>query len=69
MGIKTPLEALEKLNHTICLNSAVIKWGVDEDDNIDCVDEYEFAKCYTIIRNALKRKGGNHNARTRTTKS
>ena len=47
------LEALEKLNHTICLNSPTIKWGIDKYDHIDCKDEEEFVKCYNIIRKAL----------------
>ena len=47
------LEALEKLNHTICLNSPVIKWSIDEYDHIDCKDEKEFVKCYNIIEQAL----------------
>ena len=49
------LEALEKLNHTICLNSPTIKWGIDTYDHIDCKDDKEFVKCYNIIRKALKR--------------
>ncbi|HKM30260.1 MAG TPA: hypothetical protein VJZ51_05855 [Bacilli bacterium] len=49
------LEALEKLNHTICLNSPTIKWGIDTYDHIDCKDEKEFVKCYNIIEQALKR--------------
>ena len=49
------LEALEKLNHTICLNSPVIKWSIDEYDHIDCKDEKEFVKCYNIIEKALER--------------
>ena len=50
------LEALEKLNHTICLNSPVIKWSIDEYDHIDCKDEKEFVKCYNIIEQALIQK-------------
>ena len=50
------LEALEKLNHTICLNSPTIKWGIDEYDHIDCKSESEFVKCYNIIRKALIQK-------------
>jgi phosphotransferase system IIA component len=50
------LEALEKLNHTICLNSPVIKWGVDTYDHIDCKSESEFAKCYKIVLEALDQK-------------
>ena len=47
------LEALEKINHTICLNSPTIKWGIDTYDHIDCKDEKEFVKCYNIIEQAL----------------
>ena len=43
------------MNHTICLNSPTIKWGIDTYDHIDCKDEKEFVKCYNIIRKALKR--------------
>ena len=50
------LEALEKLNHTICLNSPVIKWSIDEYDHIDCKDEKEFVKCYQVIEKALIQK-------------
>ena len=50
------LEALEKLNHTICLNSPVIKWGIDAYDYIDCKNEKEFAKCYQAIEKALIQK-------------
>ena len=49
------LEALEKINHTICLNSPTIKWSIDEYDHIDCKDEKEFVKCYNIIEQALER--------------
>ena len=50
------LEALEKINHTICLNSPTIKWGIDTYDHIDCKDEKEFVKCYNIIEQALIQK-------------
>lgn len=49
------LEALEKLNHTICLNSPTIKWGIDTYEHIDCKDDKEFVKCYNIIRKAIAR--------------
>jgi hypothetical protein len=44
-------EALEKLNHTICLNANTggIKWGVDTDEHIDCVSVDEFCDCYDVL--------------------
>lgn len=50
------LEALEKINHTICLNNLEhnIKWALDKYDNCDCRDFTEFAKCYDTIETALK---------------
>ena len=50
------LEALEKLNHTICLNSPTIKWRIATYEHIDCKDDKEFVKCYNIIRKALIQK-------------
>lgn len=47
------LEALEKINHTLCLNSHRIEFGVDE-DNIDCKNVEEFVECYNITRKYLK---------------
>lgn len=51
------LEALEKLNHTICLNNCekTLKFGIDDDEHIDCKDVYEFVDCYNIIEQALKK--------------
>ena len=50
------LEALEKLNHTICLNldNKTLVFGLDKYDNCDCKDIYEFSKCYEFIETALK---------------
>lgn len=52
----SPLEALEKLNHTICLNinNKTLTFGIDKYDDCDCKDIYEFSKCYDIIEKALK---------------
>lgn len=52
------LEALEKLNHTICLNNCekTLKFGIDDDEHIDCKDVYEFVECYNIIETSLRRK-------------
>lgn len=51
------LEALEKINHTICLNNCekTLKFGIDDDEHIDCNDVYEFVDCYNIIKDALTR--------------
>ena len=46
------LEALEKINHTLCLNSHRIEFGVDE-DSIDCKNIEEFVECYNTIRKYL----------------
>ena len=46
------LEALEKINHTLCLNSHKIEFGVDE-DSIDCKNVEEFVECYNTIRKYL----------------
>lgn len=47
------LEALEKINHTLCLNSHKIEFGVDE-DSIDCKNVEDFVECYNTIRKYLK---------------
>lgn len=53
------LEALEKIDHTICLafgenNKAL--FNKDNETHIDCRDIYEFFDCYCIIGTALKEK-------------
>lgn len=52
------LEALEKLNHTICLNynNKTLKFGVDTEEHIDCDNVNEFVDCYNTIKSALERK-------------
>lgn len=49
---KTPLKALEKLDHTICLNR--IDWGIDKYDHCDCKNVEEFVECYDIAEKALR---------------
>jgi len=67
----TPLEALWKIDHTICMNfnDKNIKWNIDnKDDQVlykngdgydpidtDCKSFEEFCDCYDIIETALKR--------------
>ena len=51
------LEALEKIDHTICLafndnNKAL--FNKDNETHIDCKDIDEFCDCYDIIETALK---------------
>lgn len=52
------LDALEKINHTICLafnenNNAL--FNKDKFEHIDCKDIYEFIDCYNIIEKELKK--------------
>ena len=53
----TTKEALEKLNHTICLNlnDKRLKFGLDKYEHIDCVSTEEFVECYDTIETALNR--------------
>lgn len=51
------LEALEKIDHTVCLafndnNQAL--FNKDNETHIDCKDIDEFCDCYEIIETALK---------------
>ena len=53
----TSKEALEKIDHTICLafnenNNAL--FGKDKYDHIDCKDIDEFVDCYDIIEKDLE---------------
>lgn len=52
------LEMLEKIDHTICLNSLSkhIEWNVDKEENIDCKSIEEFIECYDIIKKELEEK-------------
>lgn len=51
----SPLEAYYKLDHTCCLNSSKMEYGIitDSKDN-DCKSIYEMADCLDIIETALK---------------
>ena len=50
------LEALKKIDYTICLNinNGTLKFGLDKYDNCDCKDFEEFGECYAVIEKALK---------------
>lgn len=50
------LEALEKLNHTICfnINEKTLKFSLDKYDNCDCKDINDFVNCYQTIEKSLK---------------
>lgn len=50
------LEALEKIDHTICLNNLAknIVWNIDKEDKIDCENVEQFIECYDIIEKELK---------------
>ena len=49
-------QALEKLDHTLCLNSPLLKFGIDDEDHIDCIDTYEMISCIETIAEALDKK-------------
>ena len=57
----TPFEALEKIDHTICLNinERTLKFGIDDFKQgpnggpIDCADFDEFCECYEVIRKTI----------------
>ena len=50
------LEALEKIDNTLCLNlnNKTLKFGLDKYDNCDCKDLKEFDECYNTIEKSLK---------------
>lgn len=50
------LEALEKLNHTVCLNlnNKTLQFNLDKYEDCDCKDIKEFCDCYEVIEKALK---------------
>ena len=50
------LEALEKIDHTICLNTInqTLKFGLDEYDGCDCKNIEEFAEAYDVIEKELE---------------
>ena len=49
-------QALEKLDHTLCLNSSSLKFGIDNEDHIDCRDTYEMIDCIETLQEALDQK-------------
>ena len=49
-------EALEKLDHTLCLNSLSLSFGIDEDYHIDCKDAEEMVDCIETLQEALEQK-------------
>lgn len=63
----TPLEALWKIDHTICMNNCEsgIKWNIDkpedypeggyDEKDTDCKSFEDFAECYEMVETALKR--------------
>lgn len=50
------LDALEKINHTICLNlnEKRLKFNLDKYESCDCENLKEFVDCYCLIEQALK---------------
>lgn len=50
----TSKEALEKLDNTLCLNSPVINFNIDDEDNIDCKDIDEMIECLETIERDLE---------------
>lgn len=49
----TSKEALEKLDNTLCLNSPVINFNIDDEDFIDCKDVDEMIECLETIERDL----------------
>lgn len=51
-------EALEKLDHTLCLNhnEGNLKYNIDNEDHIDCVDMNEMLDCIENLQEALEQK-------------
>lgn len=58
------LEALEKIDHTICLNvnEQTLKFGLDDLDHVDCKDVYELFDCYDVVKSALVQAEKEHKA-------
>lgn len=50
------LEAYFKIDHTLCLNSQNIKFGMDADEHIDCQNVDELVNCLETIKNALEER-------------
>lgn len=49
-------EALEKIDHTLCLNSLSLRFDIDDEYHIDCKDTYEMIDCIETIQEALEQK-------------
>lgn len=52
---KEYLEAYFKIDNTLCLNSQNLKFGIDEDEHIDCQNIDEVVNCLETIKEALQR--------------
>ena len=50
------LKALEKIDHTVCMNNLEnnIKWDIDKYDHCACVSVEDFVECYETIEKELK---------------
>lgn len=50
------LEALEKIDHTICLNNLAknIVWNFDKEEKCDCENIDQFMDCYDSIEKELE---------------
>lgn len=56
--VSKPTEALERLNHTLCLNNirGNIEYGIDSSDNpIDCQNVEEMSSYFDVLEQALAR--------------
>lgn len=47
-------DALEKLDHTLCLNSLSLKFDIDNEEHIDCKDVDEMVDCVETIGKDLE---------------
>lgn len=54
--ISEALTALDKLDHTLCLNQCKgnIEYGIDTDFHVDCTDINEMISCIELVRTALE---------------
>lgn len=55
------LKKLERINHTICLNTHNIKWDADKYDHCACVSIEDFVECYETVEKELKEYEGAKN--------
>lgn len=56
------LKAYFKIDHTLCLNSQNIKFGIDADEHIDCQNIDELVNCLETIKKALEERESINNA-------